>query len=79
VGVLPLLYVFWGAAPAEIIQFLLESYESLYPDHVFNWTLMVETMGRCDTPKEQIENILSVRQMHFPDQLIDWRYLLNKF
>jgi hypothetical protein len=35
-GALPLLYAFWGAAPTEIIQFLLESYQSLYPSHVFN-------------------------------------------
>jgi hypothetical protein len=35
-GALPLLYAFWGAAPAEIIQFLLESYRSLYPDYIFN-------------------------------------------
>jgi hypothetical protein len=78
-GALPLLYAFWGAAPSEIIQFLLESYQSLYPDHVFNWTNMVETMGRCDTPKESIENLLHLRQMHFPAQLIDWEYLLDKF
>ena len=78
-GALPLLYAFWGAAPAEIIQFLLDSYQSLYPDHVFNWTMMVETMGRCDTPKESIENLLCVKQLHFPEQPIDWEYLLNKF
>jgi hypothetical protein len=78
-GALPLLYAFWGAAPSEIIQFLLESYQSLYPDHDFNWTMMVETMGRTDTPKESIENLLQVKQMHFPEQSIDWVYLLNKF
>jgi hypothetical protein len=77
-GALPLLYAFWGAAPAEIIQFLLDSYQSLYPDHVFNWTMMVETMGRCDTPKENIENLLCVKQMLFPYQPIDWDYLLYK-
>jgi hypothetical protein len=49
-GALPLLYAFWGAAPDEIIQFLLESFQSLYPFNAFNWTLMVETMARCDTP-----------------------------
>ena len=66
-GALPLLYAFWGAAPTEIIQYLLESYQSLYPDHVFNWTMMVEIMGRCDTPKESIEILLCVKQMHlFP-------------
>jgi hypothetical protein len=78
-GATPLLYVFWGAAPAEIIQFLLESYHSLYPGHIFNWTMMLETMGRCDTPKESIENLLHVRQIHFPGQSIDWEYLLDKF
>jgi len=40
-GMLPLLYAFWGAAPAEISQFILKSYQSLYPDHVFDWTMMV--------------------------------------
>jgi len=78
-GALPLLYAFWGTAPAEIIQFLLASYKSLYPDHALNWTMMVETMGRTDTPKERIENLLHVRRMHFPEQPIDWEYLLDEF
>jgi hypothetical protein len=78
-GALPLLYAFWGAAPTEIIQFLLKSYQSLYPGHVFNWTMMLKTMGRTDTPKESIEKLLSVKQMHFPEQPIDWGYLLDKF
>jgi hypothetical protein len=70
---------FGGVAPTEIIQFLLESYRLLYPTYEFNWTMMVETMGRCDTPKECIENLVLVRLIHFPDQLIDWGYLLNEF
>jgi hypothetical protein len=78
-GALPLLYAFWGAAPAEIIEFLLVSYQALYPDHVFNWTDMVWTMGRCDTPKERIENLLCVKEMHFSEQPIDWDHLLDEF
>jgi hypothetical protein len=35
-GATPLLYAFWGGAPAEIIEFLLYSYRLLYPNHVFN-------------------------------------------
>jgi len=77
-GALPLLYAIWGAAPNAIIEFLLESYQSLYPRYEFNWTMMVETMGRTHTPKEQIENLLCMKQMHFPEQPIDWEYLLNK-
>jgi hypothetical protein len=78
-GALPLLYAFWGDAPTEIIEFLLESYQALYPGFEFNWTMMVETMGRCDTPKECIEHLLHVRQIHFPEQPIDWEYLLHEF
>jgi hypothetical protein len=78
-GALPLLHAFWGAAPAEIIDFLLESYQSLYPRYKFNWTMMVQTMGRTDTPKENIEKVLHVRLMHFHDQTIDWEYLLDEF
>jgi hypothetical protein len=78
-GALPLLYAFWGNAPTEIIQFLLDSYQSLYPNHVFNWTMMVETMGRTDAPKENIENLLRVKQMHFPEQSINWDLLLDEF
>jgi hypothetical protein len=39
----------------------------------------VETIGRTDTPKERIENLLHVRQFHFPEQTIDWEYLLDEF
>jgi len=37
-------------------------------------------MGRTDTPKESIENLLQViqRQMH-PEQPLDWDLLLDKF
>ena len=30
-------------------------------------------------PKKSIENLLSVKQMHFPEQPIDWEYLLIDF
>jgi hypothetical protein len=78
-GALPLLYAILGGAPHAITQFLLDSYQSLYPDHVFNWTMMVETMGRCDTQKERIENLLHVKQTLSPNQPINWDYLLDKF
>jgi hypothetical protein len=36
-------------------------------------------MGRCDTPNECIENLLRVKQTHFPEHTIDWVFLLDKF
>jgi hypothetical protein len=77
-GATPLLYAFWGAALVEIIEFLLDSYHLLYPDYAFNWTMMVETMGRCHTPNQNIESLLCVKQMHFPEQPLDWEYLLTE-
>ena len=47
-GAKPLLYAIWGNAPNEIIQFLVESYKSLYPNYEFGWTLMVETLGKVN-------------------------------
>jgi hypothetical protein len=41
--------------------------------------MMVETIGMCDTPKESIENLLRVKQMRFPEQSLDWEYLLDEF
>jgi hypothetical protein len=76
-GATPLLYAFWGAAPVEIVNFLINSYHLLYPDYVFNWTMMLKTMGQCDTPKENIESLLYAKQMHFPEQPLDWEYLLT--
>ena len=78
-GAVPLLYAFWGAAPVDVIEFLLDSYHLLYPDYVINWTMMVQVMGRSHTPKENIENILCEKQMHFPEQPLDWEYLLTEF
>jgi hypothetical protein len=78
-GAVPLLYAFWGGAPTEIIKFLLDSYRLLYPDYIFNWTMMVETMGQCHTPKETIESLLCAKQMHFQEQPLDWEYLLTQF
>ena len=36
--------------------------------------MMILTIGRTDAP-----NLLQVKQIHFPDQSIDWEYLLDEF
>ena len=71
-GAIPLLYAFWGAAPAEIIQLLLESYQSLYPGHVFNWTMMAETIGRTDAPNKCIETSGDDRSPFHESDTNDW-------
>jgi hypothetical protein len=41
--------------------------------------MMVETIGRCDTPKENIQHLLHVKRTHFPEQPLDWDHLLDVF
>jgi hypothetical protein len=41
--------------------------------------MMLKTMGRTSTPKERIEKMLHVRQLHFPEQPINFEYLLDEF
>ena len=77
-GAVPLLYAIWGAAPIEIIVFLIDSYQSLYPDHEFDWTDMVITLGRANAPVAVIQNLLDVQHTLSPGYNIDWDQILLK-
>jgi len=71
-GTIPILYAVWGRAPDEIIQFLVNSYISIYPDYALNWTKMVETLGNAGAPLRIIQNLLDLQEESFPDQLINY-------
>ena len=75
-GAVPLLYAIWGNAPNEIIQFLVESDQSLYPDYELNWSSMVETLGKANATTKVIQNLLDVQQEFFPEQFVDWSSVL---
>jgi hypothetical protein len=75
-GALPILYAFWGVAPTVIILFLLESYQSCYPDHEFNWTVMVITLGQANATVDVIQNLLDVQHTLSPGYTIDWDRIL---
>jgi len=49
-GAVPLLYAVWGRAPSEVVQYLIESYQSLYSFYKFDWTKMVVTLGLSTAP-----------------------------
>jgi len=77
-GALPLLYAIWGVAPDEIVKFLVESYKSVCPDYVLNWTSMVTTLGIAGAPLDVIQNLLDLQKECFSDQLIDWDAVIEK-
>ena len=71
-GALPILYAVWGVAPSEIVQYLVERYQSIYPEYELNWTKMVETLGRGNVQKSTIQNLVDLQKDSFPEQFIDW-------
>ena len=77
-GALPLFYAMWGNAPDEIVQFLVESYKSLYPKHDLKWTCMVKTLSLANAPYNVIQKILDLRQVSFPSQSIDWDEIIRR-
>jgi hypothetical protein len=77
-GATPLLYAIWGDAPSEIVELLVNSYQSLYPNHGFNWNDMLLTLGRANVPKAVVQNLLDIQHTLSPGYSIDWDQILRK-
>ena len=76
-GTLPLFYAVWGNAPSEIVEYLVESYKSIYPDYEFNWTNMMGALGKAGASKNSIQKLFNIQQGSFPKQQIDWDMVLS--
>jgi hypothetical protein len=77
-GAVPLLYAIWGDAPIEIINYLIDSYQSLYPYNEFDWTDMVITLGRANAPVAVIQNLLDIQHTLSPGYNTDWDQILDE-
>jgi hypothetical protein len=77
-GAVPLLYAVWGDTPNEIVELLVNSYQSLYPDHDFNWNGMLITLGQANAPEGVIQNLLDVKQTLSPEHNINWDQILGE-
>ena len=75
-GALPLLYLFWGNASSEIIQFVCHSIKSHYPHHILPWASMVTTLSE-HVPVRYMQNLLDTHKAFFPDQSIEWDDLID--
>ena len=76
-GDVPLLYAVWSDAPMEILQFLVESYKSLYPNYELDWTGMMKTLGVAGAQNECIVKLHDIQQTFFPDQIIEWDTIIQ--
>jgi hypothetical protein len=77
-GATPLLYAVWGGAPSEIVELLVNSYQSLYPNHEFDWNGMLITLGRANASKCVIQNLIDVQQRLSPGYNINWDQVLRE-
>ena len=77
-GALPLLYALWGNAPTEVVELLVESYQTIYPDYELNWTLMVGTLGEAGAKLDVLRNLIDLQRASFPGNTIDWDRVLEK-
>jgi len=77
-GAVPLLYAVWGGVPDEIMQFLVESYKSHYPNYDINLTDILLTLSVANVSEKCIQNLLDIHQDFFPDQTIEWDQVFEK-
>jgi len=73
-GDVPLFYAVWGRAPKEIVQFLIDSYNSLYPDFEFDWTSMIGTLSKANAPMNTICHIHGMKPY---GNAIDWKTIIQ--
>jgi hypothetical protein len=78
-GATPLLYAVWGGAPSEIVELLVNSYQSLYPNHEFDWNDMLITLGRTNAAEGVMQNLLDIQQTLSPGYIIMWEQILGEF
>ena len=72
-GCPPILYAIWGGAAQEIVQFLIGSQKSTFPNHILDWDGMVETLCRAGASLDIVKRLLDIQQESFSGQQIDWQ------
>ena len=65
------MYAFRCNSPADVIQLLVESYKSIYPDYVFDWAGMIQMFAKRRVPLENIQKLVDTHQTSFPHQHYD--------
>ena len=71
-GCIPLLYAIWGNASHEIVQFLIDSTKSAFPNIISDWDEMIETLCRVGAPLETVQRLLDIHQTSFLNQSVNW-------
>jgi len=75
-GAIPLLYAVWGNASDAILQFLIESHQSIYSDRLLDLTDILLTLAQKYVSFDRVRSFIDVQES-FAKQTIDWaRFIL---
>jgi hypothetical protein len=77
-GDTPLFYAFFCNAPIEVIEFLVESYVSKYPDFEFDWEHMTTYLARHFGHHQRIQMLVGTHRRYFPNQKLDLKNVVMK-
>jgi len=77
-GALPLLYAVWSKASNSIVELLVQSYKSIFPNYVFNWTKMMETLATISATETETKCLHNIQKESFSNQRIDLDTLVEK-
>jgi len=77
-GEIPLMYAIWCNAPTEILDLLVASYKSLYPEYEFDWSGMLLTLAKRNVPLANIQKLITTQQKSFPDQEYDMQQVTTE-
>ena len=72
-GCPPILYAIWSGAASEVIQFLIDSQRSAFPNHRLDWDKMIETLCRAGVSLDIVQLLLRIHQASFSRQNVNWQ------
>ncbi len=75
-GDIPLTYALTCNAPMEIIEFLVESHRSEYPDYDWNWEDISDSVIYMRAPLHRFDLLLETHKRYFPHQKIDLKSVI---
>ena len=80
-GDVPLLYLFWGRAPSDIVLVVCEMMKQLHPNYKVNWGKMIETLCLANAPISCIEYLIETGINSFEDDtalcMVDWEKMVD--
>ena len=75
-GDIPLTYALYVGVPAQITDFLVDSYKKEWPDFAFDWEGAVKTLARLGNCAA-IELLLDIHRNNFIEQSFDLTQLVR--